>query len=237
MLVIDPKQMVGTDEPDGTRRFSFDISAALIGDNGTIVTRQDQNGIMRMRGKPYERALREGMVYTFDLPVKRAGGYQFRVAVRDTSSSHIGAVGKFVDIPNLGNGELVLSGILLQADDSVRTLSTSNSEASSDALMRFRQGTSLLFGYLIYNARLEQKTKLPQLTTETHVFRDQKEVYGAASTAVSVKDQADLKRISTGARLQLGSESLPGEYVMQIIVKDLVAKKAASQWIQFQIVK
>jgi hypothetical protein len=103
--------------------------------------------------------------------------------------------------------------------------------------MRFRQGTSLLFGYLIYNARLEQKTKLPQLTTETHVFRDQKEVYGAASTAVSVKDQADLKRISTGARLQLGSESLPGEYVMQIIVKDLVAKKAASQWIQFQIVK
>jgi VWFA-related protein len=237
ILVVDPKQLVGSDEPDGTRRFSFDISAALIGDNGAIVTRQDQNGVMRMRGKPYERALREGMVYTFDLPVKRAGGYQFRVVVRDTTSSHIGAVGKFVEVPNLGNGELVLSGILLQADDSVRTVSTTSSEASSDALLRFRQGTSLLFGYLIYNARLEQKTKLPQLTTETHVFRDQKEVYSAGSTAISLRDQSDLRRISAGARLQLGSESLPGEYVLQIIVKDLVAKKAATQWIQFQIVK
>jgi len=36
----------------------------------------------------------------------------------------------------------------------------------------------------------------------------------------------DVRRISAGARLHLGSESLPGEYVLQIIVKDLVKKKA-----------
>ena len=235
MLVLDPKQLNASEEPDGSHRFSFDISAALVGDNGTIVTRQDQNGTLRLRGKPYERALREGMVYTFDLPVKRAGAYQFRVAVRDTSSSHIGAVGKFIEIPNLGSGDLVLSGILLQADESVRTVSSS--ESSSGPLLRFRQSTSLIFGYIIYNARLDKNGKPPKLTTETHLFRDRQEVYTAGPLSVSVQDQSDLRRISAGARLQLGSESLPGEYVLQIIVKDQIAKKEATQWVQFQVVK
>src|SRR6185295_13538109 len=97
-------------------------------------------------------------------------------------------------------------------------------------LLRFRQGTSLIFGYIIYNSRLEKNGK-PKLTTETHVFRDRQEVYTAGPMPVSVQDQKDLRRISVGARLQLGSESLPGEYVLQIIVKDQIAKKESTQWI------
>jgi len=47
--------------------------------------------------------------------------------------------------------------------------------------------------------------------------------------------QADLKRIPSIGRLQLGTEFLPGEYILQVIVTDAAAKEKqiTSQWIDF----
>jgi hypothetical protein len=59
--------------------------------------------------------MRDGLVYRLDLPVPKPGSYQFRVAVRDSSSSRMGTAGQFVDVPNLNNGRLVLSGITVSA--------------------------------------------------------------------------------------------------------------------------
>lgn len=239
-IVLDPRELSISEEADGVHKTSFDISAALIGDNGTLVARQDQNGTLRLRGKPYERSLREGMVYTFDLPVKHAGTFQFRVAVRDTTSSRIGAAGHFVEIPDLRTGQLALSGLLLQADNSQPIVTAANTHSEevtdSEPLRRFRIGTSLVFGYVIYNARLDKRGQ-PSLTTETRVFRERQQIYSAGPMPVSAGGQPDLKRLSTGARLQLGTAMSPGEYVLQILVKDLIAKQEAAQWIQFQVVK
>jgi hypothetical protein len=46
-----------------------------------------------------------------------------------------------------------------------------------------------------------------------------------------------LKRIATGARLGLGLILTPGEYVLQIVVEDLITKRSAMQWIEFEVVK
>jgi hypothetical protein len=53
--------------------------------------------------------------------------------------------------------------------------------------------------------------------------------------AVSVVGQSDLKRISAGARLQLGSALSQGEYVLQIVVEDQLAKQIATQSVQFEV--
>jgi hypothetical protein len=55
--------------------------------------------------------------------------------------------------------------------------------------------------------------------------------------AVAAAEQTDLKRIATGARLQLGSALTPGEYVVQIVVEDQVAKRTATQVTQFEVVR
>ncbi|HEY0172406.1 MAG TPA: hypothetical protein VGB98_15395, partial [Pyrinomonadaceae bacterium] len=46
--------------------------------------------------------------------------------------------------------------------------------------------------------------------------------------------------IDAGGRLRLGGELGPGEYVMQLVVTDLLAKekyRVATQWIDFEIVE
>ena len=229
LLNVDAKDLSFTLEPDGTHVAKLDLSTVLFGENGSIVNRQDQNATLRLRGKPFERAIREGVVYGFDLPVKQSGGFQLRVALRDVASERIGASGQFIHVPNLSNGELALSGILLVADGGDEPM-------SNIVMKRFRQGTSLAFGYNIYNASLDKTTRLPKLKMTTHVLRDGEEMY-SAQQAVEDNDKADLQRISAGARLQLGPALTTGEYALQIVVEDQISKRTATQWTQFEVIK
>ena len=232
-VAVAAKDLTFTQEPDGTQVAKFDLSSVVFSDNGAVVNRQDQAATLRLRGRPYERALREGVVYGIDLPLKRAGALQVRVAVRDSASQRIGAAGQFVQVPNVTEGAMALSGVVLYPE----RLKADDDEVRRDlVLRRFHQGASLVFGYTIYNAALDKK-QLPQLTTQTFVFRDAEKIYSSDREPVAATDYADLKRISTGARLQLGPALTPGEYVVQIVVEDAVAKRTAMQVTQFEVIK
>lgn len=230
-LIVNAKDLSFTVEPDGKNVTKLDLSTVLFGENGSIANRRDQNATLRLRGKPYERAMREGVVYGFDLPMKQTGTFQLRVALRDPASQRIGASGQFIHVPNLSNGELALSGIMLQAEG------LEDDGNINVVLRRFRQATSLMFGYSIYNAPLNKTTRQPKLTTRTLVFRDGVKVYSSDPAAVETNGQIDLQRISAGARLQLGPALTPGEYALQIVVEDQISKRTAMQWTQFEVVR
>lgn len=230
-LTIDAKALTFAAEPDGTHVAKLDLSSVLFGENGSVAGRQDQTATLRLRGKPYERALHEGVNYGFDWPLKQTGAFQFRVALRDTASRKIGAAGQLIHVPKLDQGELALSDILLQADPAVENA------RSRLVSHRFRQGMSLAFGYTIYNATLDKSTRQPKLTTRTLVFRDAVKIYNSEPTLVSTEGQTDPQRISTGARLQLGPALTPGEYVLQIVVEDQAGKRTATRWTQFEVAK
>jgi hypothetical protein len=49
-----------------------------------------------------------------------------------------------------------------------------------------------------------------------------------------------MKRLNGGGALQLGMNLQPGEYMLQVIVNDPLAKekyRTATQWMDFEIVK
>lgn len=229
-LTVDARDLSFTLEPDGTRVAKLDLSTVLFGENGSIANRQDQNATLRLRGKPYERAMREGVVYGFDLPMKQSGAFQLRVALQDSASQRIGASGQFIHVPNLSNGELALSGILLQADGG-------EDQQSNVVRKRFHQGTSLAFGYTIYNASLNKTTRLPKLKSTTVILRDGVKIYSSEPAVVEVSGQTDLQRISAGARLQLGPALTPGEYALQIVVEDQISKRSTTQWTSFEVTR
>lgn len=232
-VVIDPKDLTFTTTPEGLHMAKFDVSSVVFSENGAVVDRQDFRGLVALAQGLYERSQREGVVYAFDLPLKRAGAFQLRVAVRDVGTQRIGAAGQFVQTPNLGSGQLALSGVLLYPEaDSM----TDDQTWRALVRRRFSPGASLVFGYTIYNAALEKKTSLPQLTTQTFVFRDAVKIYSSGKVKVAA-DAMDLKRIATGARLQLGPALTPGEYVVQIVVEDQIAKRTAMQVTQFEVIK
>jgi hypothetical protein len=108
------------------------------------------------------------------------------------------------------------------------------------AVRRFKQGTNLIFAYAVYNARLDGATHLPQLSTQTRVFRDGRAIFSGDATPIDLTGQTDLQRIASASRLQLGAQLLPGEYVLQIIVTDSSVKekpRVITRWIDFEVIK
>ena len=232
-VVVDAKDITFTKDPDGMHRAKFELRSVLFSENGSVVDQQNSFVTAVLAENLYERSQREGLVYSFDLPLKRGGAFQLRVAVRDATTQRIGAAGQFVQAPNVSAGQLALSGILLYPEAESKT-----DDQTWRALVRrrFPPGASLVFGYTIYNAAVDKKTHVPQLTTQTLVFRDAVKIYSSEREKVTA-DQTDLKRIATGARLQLGPALTPGEYVVQIVVEDQVARRTTTQVTQFEVVR
>lgn len=233
-VLLDARDLVFKDSPDGAHEATLDLSSIIFGDYGLVVSRQDETVKLRLSAERYQQAFREGVIYRFDTPVKQTGSFQFRVALHDTASARIGAAGQFVDVPDLGNDRLALSGILIggagRADDL----------GQGPAVRRFPAGAQLIVSYAVYNARLDQATHLPQVRAQIRMYRDGKEVFAGTAAPLIVTGQADLRRIAATAQLELDSKFSPGEYVLQVIVEDLLAKDkqgTASQWIDFVVVK
>ncbi|HSQ24002.1 MAG TPA: VWA domain-containing protein, partial [Pyrinomonadaceae bacterium] len=198
LLYISAQDLVFVDEPDGFHTATFDLGIILFGDNGRVNDLQSRAVTLRLRDDAYQSALRNGIVYSLDTPLKQAGALQFRIAIRDQKSSRIGSAGQFVQIPNLSDGRLALSGIVVtkEADKSGRGTpappDTQDAISSGPAVRQFRAGNSIIFAYSIYNAQLDPATRLPQLTTQTRIFRDGKAVYTGSPTPVEVDSQSDL---------------------------------------------
>src|SRR5205823_3217077 len=167
--------------------------------------------------------------YQVDVPLRKPGAYQFRVAVRDDGSSRIGTARQFVEVPELKN-RLALSGITVSNDDDSGSAKRSDAvvspgNMSSPAIRRFRQGANLWFGYSVYNAQMNQTTHVVSLAAQSRIFRDGKLVYSGEAKQIDVTGQTDLKRITSGGGIQLGSMLEPGEYQLQIIVTDSAKDK------------
>ena len=251
-----------TDQADGWHQAVFDISGIIFGDNGTVIGQHSQTETLRLRGQTYDRVQRNGFDYHFDMLVKTPGSYQFRVAIRDSASAHIGTAGQFIEVPDLRKRHLALSSIALwggvdsrvsqNADSGPGILSSGaltsgeqSKTASGDtpispAVRRFPQGSNLVFGYAVYNGRIDKTTNHPRLTAQVRIFRDGKPVYLGEEMPIDAADQTDMTRLTVGGRLQLGANLSAGEYVLLLTVEDPLAQekhRTATQSVEFEIVK
>jgi hypothetical protein len=110
----------------------------------------------------------------------------------------------------------------------------------SPAVRRFRSGATVNYGFYIYNAKPERADGHPRLQTQMRLFRDGKLVYEGKVLpfdALPLNAQGD---VGAGGQLRLGRELVPGEYALQMIVTDPLAKekqRVAAQWVDFEIVE
>jgi VWFA-related protein len=239
-LYLDASDLTFTEKPDGTHEAKFDLSTVLFGDNGRDLGRQDRSTTLRLTTESYQRAQREGLVYSFDTPVKKYGAFQFRVAVRDQISARIGAAGQFVEVPNLSKDRLVLSGIVIHNEVNEPAKAGDGDITGGPAVRQFQRGANLIAVYAVYNALVNKATPLVQLTAQTRIFRDGKLIFTGEPASLNVSGQTDLQRLIGESRLSIGPELSPGDYVLQIIVEDRLGKeknRRTSQWIDFEVVK
>ena len=266
LLHIDARGLTFKEEAggEGWHVAEIGILAAVFNADGTTAEQVNQTHTVRVRGETYERILRTGLVYTLNVPVKDAGAYQLRIAVRDGASERVGSVNQYIEVPDVKRGALALSGVVIAGAPppaSASAASPSNttpveaaSSSSSDpkeevgaidpqaspAVRRFSRGMRLDFGYVVYNATLERATNKPRLTTQVSLHRDGKQVFAGTPEPFDPGQQTDLKRLVATGRLRLGGDLTPGEYILQVVVIDALAPertRTIAQWSDFEIVR
>jgi VWFA-related protein len=249
LIHVSARDLNFREEAGGWQTASFDLIAVAYDDAGKVAGQLGRTRTLRTRGADYERLLREGFVYFIDLPLKNPGGYQLRAALRDSATGRVGSAGQFVEVPDLKDGRLALSGLVVNGEDSREGANGGASMPSSEegraaetgpAVRRFRRGALLDYGFYVYGARLDSSKQRPSLTTELRLFRDGLPVFKGKPLPFDAAGQTDLKRLVAGGSFRLGTDLAPGDYVLQVVVTDLLAeapRRTSSSWIDFEIVE
>jgi VWFA-related protein len=251
LLHIDPGAITFTKEADGQQKAVIDVVAFTFGDNGQVIDRESRQYTITVPEAVYARIMRQGMLYNLNVPIKKAGAYQLRVAVRDTASEKLGSANQFIEVPDIGKKRLTLSGIVTEGFDPTKpakaqAASTEEGAAaisdsqSGPSQRLLRPGMQLKYGFAIYNATVDRATGQPRLEAQVKLIRDGKEYYTGKAAPIKTDRQTDWRQIIAGGTLDLGTRIEPGEYVLQVIITDRLAKEKysiATQWIDFEVVK
>ncbi|HYG81704.1 MAG TPA: VWA domain-containing protein, partial [Pyrinomonadaceae bacterium] len=252
---VEGRDLTFTDEPDDWHKATIDVVAVTFGDNGRVVDEVSGTHNLRVRGETYKQLLKHGFIYNLTVPIKKPGAYQLRAVVRDASSERIGSASQFIEVPDIKKNRLALSGILVDGVDPEAKPAKPQADAggaegagapafesdpqASPAVRRFRRGLVLRYAFSVFNAQADKATGRPAVQTQMRLFREGQEIFTGRAQPLDATNQADLKRLQTGGALQLGTSLPPGEYALQVIVTDPLAKekyRTATQWIDFEIV-
>ena len=87
---------------------------------------------------------------------------------------------------------------------------------------------------------MDKDTGKPNLTIQARLFRNGELVFTGNEVPFAAREQSDTTRLGGGGGIQLGTSMQPGEYVLQIVVTDLLVNdryRVATQWMDFEIVK
>lgn len=224
---ISPKDLAFT-KVNELHQASIEFHGVIFGNNGVVVEQLRRGATIRFSDSEYEHVLRNGMGFSLDLPVKRPGDYQVRVAIRDRTSSQIGSAGQFVEVPDLNKRNLAVSGIVLGtvAGDAQQAM-------ANPGARRFQRNSDLYFAYMIYNA-----TQFANPVVEARLFRDGKNIYSGQEEPIRTANQPDPNRLFVNGAIKLSKDLEPGNYYLQVVITDKAAKKKVApviQWIDFEI--
>lgn len=236
MVYLNPDDLNFATESDGSRSAKLRLWSILFDVDGRLVQQVEEDRTLKLAAKDYERAAHDGLVYQLDVPAKKPGAYQLRIAIRDAASAKLGRASQLVEVPALATNKLALSGITLSTDfetSSAKPESARGAAAMSNlAMRRFRSSSNLYYSYVVYAGRAKE---VPGLLAEVKLFREGALVYGGGAKPIDTAGQNDFARITAAGGLRLTSLS-PGTYVLQVTVKDQSSTRAATQLIDFEVV-
>jgi len=244
-LHINARDLTFTDAAEGWKTAAFDVAAVTFGLNGIPVDHVHTTYTIKSKGPTYDAMLKNGFVYVLMLPIKKPGVYQYRVALRDSSTGKIGTASQVVGIPDLSKKSLTMSSLAVE-DVGVPTWQlitqgkvgngTGQTQLKStllyDTVLRqFASGTVLRYGFEVYNARPDGKTV--KLETQANILQSDRVVVQGTVNKFESSDLSSFPRVS-GA-IPLGQELKPGEYALEVTVRDPATKQSQKQLFAFQV--
>jgi len=228
LLHIEARDLSWKSGPDGTTA-TLQVIAVATGAGEVALETVAREYVITVPPGKLTGVIRDGAVYTLDVPVPKRGAYQIRAAVRDDASQRVGSASQFIQIPQLKKVRFALESIILQnggaASGTIDVLKIAPSRR------QFQQGSNMEYFCAVAKGGDRQATT--DLSTEIHIMREGKEVY---STAAKVVDVPNSGPAIYGA-VRLTDKLAAGEYYLHLIATDPRGGKnaAADQWTDFQV--
>ncbi len=216
-MLIDPKNLKFEAAGD-KQQVTYDVAGFVFDEVGKMRGGFSETVTVSLDQEEYERARVEGLNYTADT-VLPPGAYQVRLAVRDNRSGAVGTVQKYVEIPNLSDGRLTSSHLLIVGAPPNNTASTETTVIGGNR--RVASKLDLRYLMMLYNVKL--KDGKSQAKGQMVISQNGKELYR--------ETDADLQQMGNNSTtfLKMGQIGLsrvkPGRYTITITLTDPLADK------------
>jgi VWFA-related protein len=205
---------------------------------------------LRLTDQEHALALRDGVMMPITMRTRQPGTFLLRAVVRDTDSERIGSASQYVDVPDTRKGRFGMSGVLLRqaTADLINSLgATERNFVQADdswtqggpALRRFRPGQGIVYAFEVINPKRKGSEKKSSIVSFVRVFRNGELLYTGPEQRRFLDIPGIPEQLQGGGLLRLGAQLSPGEYLIQVIVRDENGKKKApplTQWIDFEVV-
>ncbi len=249
-VYIDPKELTFKLDNEGFYHTEFNIVAAVYNSDGASANNKINSQTLKFTKEQFARVQRNGIIYNLPVPIIKPDAYQFRIALQDTATGKIGAASQFIEIPDLSKKKLTLSNLVVKQysldewkkislGQNDNTNAPDNSALLDTVVRKFKRGSVFTYAFIIYNAKSAAGQK-PQLQMQVRLFREGKPVVEGAPSPINSSDQKDSSRIEVSNAITLGTDLSPGDYALQIVITDKLAKEKnqlAAQSIDFEIVQ
>ncbi len=246
LVHLDGGELMFVDDANGFKKAVFDVVAVTLNEKNEVVDEFSRTHTFKIEAAAMPLIKQNGLIYTTDVPIKKAGNYNFRLAVRDAGSKMLGSASQIIQVPDLKKSKIFLSGLTVSQVDAngkfvapsavkpENALSLTDS-AATPAIRRFRPNSILAYAYTLYNARADKTTNQPKLTVQVNLYRDGKIISEGKPQTPELEKPSDPSRINDYGYLRLNANIEKGDYALQIIVKDLLTNETTSQWIDFEV--
>lgn len=225
-------------EQTGNRyRTSVDLSGVIFDESGKPAASFGDKIALNLSRENFNQLVKNGFNYRRLEPLK-PGFYQARIAVREERTSNMGSAADWVEIPDLKDKKLTLSGILLSSgNQKVSDLQNTSNESEykprpSSATRKFKSGGDMDFLVFAYNPKVEKNSV--DLIIQSQVFAGSKLIYASPPARMSLQPDADLQRVPYAARVSLDNFD-PGEYELRLMVIDRLTKATAYRQVNFTV--
>jgi VWFA-related protein len=213
------------------------MKAAAYRDDGLSTVPLEQASKVILRPAEYRFAMEHGLRLTFQVKLPDAGAWQIRAVVADGASDRVGTVTRFIEVPDIRKGGLALSGLALGAGTPAADSAPSDPQADADVRI-FRPGSVCTFQYSIFNA-LIGADKQAVLEVHTRMFASGRVVFDGKPERMTFGELAASARRQITGHLKLDPKMAPGDYILQVTVRDLVGlpgePRTATQFTDFQV--
>lgn len=226
---------------DGSMRGDVSLMAVAYDEGGKSVHEIVKTQNLTFPKTSLEHVLKKGIAIEMAFPISVPGGYEIRIALLDHKSGKIGSVKQAVSIPRLADGNLGLSGAVLDNLSVGEWKRESNGEAvardpvRSTALRRFARNSVLTYGLEVYNAKRDSG-KRANLQMQIRILQGGKAVYEGKPQPLTSEDNRDTDAIPASGAILIPDQFGAGAYLLEITVRDVLGQQSVTQSVLLEII-